>query len=275
VVAAVVTGVISLAAFVLFESRAENPMLPLSLFSSPDFTGANLLTLLLYAGLGGSMFFMTLSLIQVQGYSATAAGAAFLPFVLIMFSLSRWSGGLVDHFGPRLPLTIGPLVAAAGFALLALPGVEASYWSGFFPGVAVLGLGMAISVAPLTSTVMGSVEEEQAGIASGVNNAVSRAASLLAIAIFGIVMLQTFSRSLTTRLMQIDIPDTVRREVLDQRIKLAGVDLPKDLTPQQQAQLQRAVADSFNSGYRLTMLIAAGLGLASSGSAWLFVGKKK
>ncbi len=275
VVAPLATGVVSLAAFVVFESRAKNPMLPLKLFRSSDFAGANLLTLMLYAALGGSMFFLTLNLIQVQGYSATAAGAAFLPFVLIMFLLSRWSGGLVDRFGPRLPLIIGPLIATAGLAMFALPGREVSYWTGFFPGVLVLGLGMAISVAPLTTTVMGSVSEEQAGIASGVNNAVSRAAGLLAIAIFGVVMLQMFGRGLSSRLAVIDLPETARQAVLAQRIKLAGIELPGDLTTDQQAATRRSIADSFISGYRLTMLIAAGLGLASSASALMFIARKK
>ncbi len=275
VIGALSLGAVSLVAFVFFESRTQNPMLPLSLFRSSDFSGANLLTLFLYAALGGSMFFLTLNLIQVQGYSATAAGAAFLPFVLIMFALSRWSGGLVDRYGPRLPLIIGPLIAGAGLAMFAIPGRDASYWTGFFPAVVVLGLGMAISVAPLTTTVMGSVKEEQAGIASGINNAISRAAGLLAIAIFGVVMLQTFSRSLSSRLQQLNISETVRREVLDQRVKLAGMELPTNLPAEQLTELRRAVADSFISGYRLTMFIAAALGLASSASAWFFIGRRQ
>lgn len=274
VIAALSVGAVSLVGFVFFELRTRNPMLPLGLFRSSDFTGANLLTLLLYAALGGSMFFLTLNLIQVQGYSATAAGAAFLPFVLIMFVLSRWSGGLVDRFGPRLPLIIGPLIASAGFAMFAIPSRDADYWTGFFPAVVVLGLGMAISVAPLTTTVMGSVKEEQAGIASGINNAVSRAAGLLAIAIFGVVMLQTFSSSLNSRLQQISISETIQREVLEQRVKLAGIELPENLAADQQTPLRHAIADSFVSGYRLVMLIAAALGVASSASTWLFIGRK-
>lgn len=274
VIAALSLGGLSLVGFILFEWRTKNPMLPLSLFRSSDFTGANVLTLFLYAALGGSMFFLTLYLIQVQGYSATAAGAAFLPFVLIMFGLSRWSGGLVDRFGARLPLIIGPLITGAGFAMLTIPGRDSGYWTGIFPAVVVLGLGMAIAVAPLTTTVMSSVKEEQAGIASGVNNAVSRAASLLAIAIFGVVMLQTFSRSLNSRIQQLNVSETVRQEVSNQRVKLAGMELPYNLPAGQQTQLSQAIADSFVSGYRLTMFIAAALGLASSASAWLFISRK-
>ena len=182
-----------------------------------------------------------------------------------MFSLSRWSGGLVDHFGARLPLIIGPVIAALGFAMFILPGALANYWSSFFPAVVVLGLGMAISVAPLTTTVMGSVKEEQAGIASGINNAVSRAAGLLAIAIFGVVMLSTFSRNLHQRLAIIDMEDEARRSLYEQRVKLAGLQLPT-VNATTQRQLEQAVADSFVSGYRLIMLVAAGLAMASAGN---------
>ena len=171
--------------------------MPLGLFRSPTFAGANLLTLFLYAALGGLLFFLPFNLIQVQGYTATAAGAALLPFVLVMFLLSRWAGGLVEGYGSKLPLVVGPVIAAAGFALFALPDAEAgSYWTSFFPAVIVMSVGMATSVAPLTTTVMDTVEERHAGVASGINNAVSRTAALLAVAVFGVLMLNAFDSSL-------------------------------------------------------------------------------
>src|SRR5215216_7623797 len=210
-------GLVSLAAFVYNEARAKNPMVPLELFRNRDFSGANILTLLLYAGLSGTFFFFTLNLIQIQGYSATAAGAALLPFVVLMFSLSRWSGGLVDRFGARLPLTIGPVIAAAGFALFALRTVSGNYWTSFFPAVVVVGLGMAISVAPLTTTVMSAVGEEQAGTASGINNAVSRTAGLLAIAVCGVMMLHTFSQTLVSRMNELQLDDRVKHSIYEQR----------------------------------------------------------
>src|SRR5262249_200255 len=153
---------LGLVLFVVQERRAPAPMVPLELFRSRTFAGANLLTLLLYAALGGALYFLPFNLIQVQGYPATAAGAALLPMILIMFPLSRWAGGLVDQFGPRRPLIVGPVIAGVGFGLLAVPGVGGSYWTTFFPAVAVLGLGMAVAVAPLTTTVMGAVEERHA-----------------------------------------------------------------------------------------------------------------
>jgi MFS family permease len=275
VIAALLIGVLALISFVFVESRVQNPMLPLSLFKSKDFTGANLLTLSLYAALSGSMFFLTLNLLQVQGFSATAAGAAFLPFVVIMFALSRWSGGLVDRYGARLPLIVGPLIAAMGLLLFSLLNTGANYWSDVFPAVFVLGLGMAISVAPLTTTVMSSVDEELAGVASGINNAVSRAAGLLAIAVFGVFMLQAFSRSLQAHLENMDLPESTRQFVFDQRIKLAEIQLPQDLPASQQEELRRAKAESFVAGYRVIIVIAACLALSGSVCSWLMIGKQE
>ena len=267
-------GLASLVLFVFNEARARNAMVPLRLFRSRDFTGANVLTLFLYAALGGTFFFFALNLIQIQGYSATAAGASLLPFVVLLFSLSRWSGGLVDRFGARLPLTIGPLVAAAGFALFAVPSINANYWTSFFPAVVVLGLGMTITVAPLTTTVMSSVGEEQAGVASGISNAVSRTAGLLAIAVFGVVMLHVFSWRLAERLNEIQVDEQLKHSVYDQRVKLAGLEMPTadDATREL---IKETVAWSFVSGFRVIMLTSAALTVASAASSWLFIRKSR
>jgi EmrB/QacA subfamily drug resistance transporter len=275
VIAALIVGVVALVSFIFVEARVQNPMLPLSLFNSKDFTGANLLTLFLYASLSGSMFFLTLNLVQVQGFSATAAGAAFLPFVIIMFALSRWSGSLVDRYGARVPLIIGPIVAAIGLLMFAIPNTGANYWSDIFPAVCILGFGMAISVAPLTTIVMNSVDEELAGVASGVNNAVSRTAGLLAIAVFGVFVLQVFSRSLQSYLERVNLPESTRQFIFDQRIKLAGIPLPQDLPAPQQEGLRRAIAESFVTGYRVITVIAACLALSSSACSWLMIGKDR
>ena len=182
-------GIFLLAVFVWHEGRTPAPMMPLGLFRSATFSGVNALTLLLYGALGGAMFLLPFALISVHGYSATMAGAVFLPFTAIMAALSRWSGGLLDRFGARLPLVIGPVIVAVGFVFLALAGPETSYAMAFLLPVSVVGLGMAVTVAPLTTTVIAAVPGHQTGVASGINNAVSSVASLLAIAAFGALAL--------------------------------------------------------------------------------------
>ena len=274
VLATLVGGALSLAAFIMVEAYSQNPLLPLALFRSRNFTGANLLTLFLYTALGGEMFFFPLNLIQVQGYSATAAGAALIPFILIMFLLSRWSGGLVQRYGAKLPLVVGPGIAALGYALFMIPGVGGTYWTTFFPGVVVLGLGMAVSVAPLTTTVMNAVAENQAGVASGVNNAVSRIAGLLGIAILGIVMLHAFNHALDRHLASMEITPEARRFIDNQRDRLAGVELPPSMDEGAQAVLREAIDESFVFGFRLVMMTAVGLALLSALSAWTMIENK-
>src|SRR6202011_4516731 len=250
--------------FLFVEARLSHPMLPLALFRSRTFTGANLLTFFLYAALGGTLFFLPLNLIQVQHYSATAAGAALLPFILIISFLSRWSGGLIVSYGAKLPLIIGPLIAAVGFALFMLPNVGGSYWTNFFPPIVILGLGMAISVAHLTTTMMNSVSQNRAGIASGVNNAVARTAGLLAIAVLGIVMLHVFSDRLDQRLRESNVPASISQSLEAQRTKLAAIAIPEDQDPATQQLIRRAVDESFVSGFRTIMAIGAGLAVASA-----------
>src|SRR4030095_6160576 len=245
------------------------------LFRSSDFAGANLLTLFLYAALGGTLFFLPLNLIQVQHYNATAAGAALLPFIVIMFVLSRWSGGLITRYGSRLPLIIGPIIAACGFALFLRPGVGGSYWTTFFPAVVVLGVGMAISVAPLTTTVMNSVKASHAGIASGINNAVSRTAGLLAIAVLGVGMIQSFNSCLDDRLNQMAIPPEIRSQLDTQKIRLAAMDVPSTAASEIKTMIRYTVEECFVSGFRQVTLIGVALAFASSIAAALTLGRQK
>ncbi len=258
--------------FLFVEARLPHPMLPLALFRSRTFTGANLLTFLLYAALGGTLFFLPLNLIQVQHYSATAAGTVLLPFILIMSFLSRWSGGLVARYGPKLPLIVGPLIAALGFALFTIPGLNANYWTSFFPPIVVLGLGMAVSVAPLTTTVMSSVVQSRAGIASGVNNAIARTAGLVAIAVLGIVMLHVFSIKLERRLAGEKLPASEWQALRAERTKLAAITLPENQDRATRQVIRRAIDESFVSGFRIIMAIGAVLAAASAVTALTLIG---
>ena len=271
VLASLAVGVVGLGGFVIVEREEKSPMLPLALFSSRAFRGANLLTLFLYAALGIFFFLFPLNLIQVHGYSATAAGAAALPFILLMFLLSRWSGGLVGRYGPRLPLSIGPLIAAAGFVLIALPSVGGNYWRTFFPAMSVLGLGMAVTVAPLTTVVMNSVGQDRVGAASGINNAVARVAGVLAIAVLGIVMVNAFSSQLNQQLEKTSLPSNARHEIHANEIKLAGTPIPAGLDPATTAFIKISLSQAFVCGFRLIMLICAGLSVASAAMAWLMI----
>jgi len=271
VIAGIGGGAASLVAFIVVEARSRAPMLPLSLFRSHAFAGANLLTAALYGGLSMALFVLPLDLIQVQGYSATAAGAAALPFILILFVLSRWSGGLIDRFGARLPLVLGPVIAAMGFALLAWPGVGGSYWSTFFPSMVVLGLGMAVTVAPLTTTVMNAVDASRAGIASGVNNAVSRAAGLIAIAVMSLPLLHVFNSQLDRRLAELGLRPELVTEVQTQRTMLASAEAPSSASASERLAIERAIAEAFVGGFRLVAQTAAALALASAAIAALTI----
>ena len=257
--------------FVFVEASVTSPMVPLSLFASFSFSGTNLLTLFLYAAIGIFFFLFPMNLIQVQGYSATAAGAAMLPLILLIFFLSRWSGGLVVRYGQRLPLIIGPLVVAFGFVLFAVPSVGSSYWKAFFPAVIVLGFGMAITVAPLTTVVMNSVGQDRVGAASGINNAVARVAGVLAIAVLGIVMVNAFGSRLNSSLLHLSLARGVLEAVHSEEIKLAAMPVPADLSPTTKSAIKESIARAFIFGFRIVLLICAGLSIASSAVAGLMI----
>ena len=271
VVLALVLGVAALVAFVVWEQRTEEPMMPLSMFKSRNFSGANILTLLLYAGLGGALYFLPFLLIQVHGYSATAAGASFLPFTIITFLMSRWAGGLVTRFGARLPLMIGPVVAAAGFVLFALPGIGGSYWTTFFPAIIVLGLGMSLVIAPLTTTALNSVSGRHSGLASGVNNAFSRTAGLLAIPVLGIFVFMVFSGSLDARVQDLDLSPKAQQQLEAEKVDLGGAEVPAGVSKETGEEIETAIKESFLNAFRLAMLIAAGLAVASAVAAAIII----
>jgi len=181
--ASVIAGAALLAVFVLWERRARNPVLPLSLFSSTQFTSANIVTFIVYGALGGALFLLPIQLQQVSGYTALEAGISLLPVTVIMLLLSARSGALAARIGPRLQMTLGPFVIAAAFLLFARIGTSGDYLTEVLPAVVVFGFGLAINVAPLTSTVLAAAPAENAGAASAINNDVARAASLIAVAV--------------------------------------------------------------------------------------------
>lgn len=262
-----VSGICALAGFLFVESRSPSPMVSLKLFRSRNFSGANLLTFFLYAALSGIFFFFPMNLIEVRHYTATQAGGALLPLILIIFLLSRWSGGLLARYGARTPLTIGPVIAAVGYFLLLIP-AGGGYWRTVFPGIAVLGVGMAVCIAPLTTAVMSAVSQEQAGVASGVNNAVSRIAGLLAVALFGLLLYATFNRALDHRLETLSLSPSELAHVNAQRPLLAAME-SDDL------RVTRDVAESFTAGYKTILWLAVGLALTSALAARFILDPRK
>ena len=254
-----VAGGISLVAFIVQEGYTASPMMPLSLFKSRTFSGANFISALFWAAWSGAIFFIPFNLIQLQGYSAAGVGVAFFPLVLALFLFSRWAGGLVVNYGAKPPIIAGTLLAAAGFYLFTLPGIGGSYWTTFFPAIAVLGIGMAITISPLTMAVMTSIDLENSGVASGINNSVGRIAGLLSIAILGVFALSTFNRNLDRELATLDLSEETVEIIDSQRIKLAAIDVPEDLDETTKNELSSAISMSFLGSFRLMMKISAAL----------------
>jgi EmrB/QacA subfamily drug resistance transporter len=276
VLAALVLGSIALAAFVSVERHAKDPMVPPSLFRSRNFDGANLVTLLFYMALTGSLYFLPFLMMQVHGYSAFVAGSVFLPFVAMAFLIGRLSEGISARFGTKIPLVVASLALLAGLLLFAVPGVEhGSYWTSFFPAMVVQGVGMALAITPLTTVALGSVDREHSGLASGVNNAVARVAGLLAVALLGVFVYGVFSMSLDARLDSMELSGDVRREMEAAKTHLGAAEAPKGVEAGTEAHIERAIDESFVAGFRAVMLVSAGLALASALVAALFVSDRR
>lgn len=269
--AAIALGLLLLVVFFAVESRSRAPMMPPRLFRSRTFLGANLLTLPLYFALTGVFFLLPFELIRVRGYSAASSGAAYLPFALLMALLSRWAGGLVDRFGARLLLVIGPLVTAAGLALFALL-LQGTYWTTLFPAMALVGLGMSITVAPLTTTVMSCVDEADTGVASGVNNTVARVAALLAVAVVGLVAVQVFERDLAQRLASAELSPAVRETVAARGHSLGDMPpMPAAASDGERAAVEQAVAEALTTSFRWVSLLGVGLSASAALLAALLI----
>jgi EmrB/QacA subfamily drug resistance transporter len=272
VVGALTVGAAALAAFLVVESRRREAMMPLSLFRSRNFTGANTFTLLLYFALVGTLFFLPFNLIWVQGFSATLAGAAIVPTFLLMTFLSRYTGGLTDRYGPRFPLVVGPAIAAVGFALLVVPGTgSGSYWTSFFPATVMLGVGLSILVPALTTVALNSVDARHTGLASAINNAFSQMAGLLAVAVLGVVMFTGFSAGLEARLDVLDLPPQARQQLEEEEVKLGAAEVPEGLDDASSAAVDQAIQEAFVSGYRAVMVVATAVAATSALSAALLI----
>lgn len=263
-IASVCAGAAALAGFVAFESKTPDPILPLSLFARRDFTGVNVLTLLLYGALSGLFYFLPFVMIQVDGYPATLAGAAMLPFIVLLVLLSRFSGALSYRLGPRVLLVAGPLVTALGFALFGLLR-DLQFWNAIVPAISVVGLGMGLTVAPLTATLLESVPEAHVGLASGINNATSRVAGLLAIAVFGAMLSAVFNARLDPRMTSMSPQQ--RDEVQTQRSAMAAAKLHD---PTEIAAVHGAYAD----GFRVVALSCAAITVLSAAVAALTLPKR-
>ena len=262
VIGAIAAGVVGGALFVFVETRSKSPMLPFALFRSRDFLATNLLTLLLYFALSGALFFLPFELIRIHGYPAAAAGAAILPFPLVMGSLSSLAGKLGDRLGPRWFLAIGPVVAGAGLALFGWAAGREGYWAGVFPAVLLVAFGMTLAVAPLTTTVMSSVPQEHAGAASGINNAVSRVAGLIAIASMSLVFSAAFDGAIDPKLDALHAPPSAR--------PARGSALTLDLGPGDDP-VRSAERAAFDQAYGLVMMLAGGCAAAGGVLAGVFV----
>ena len=264
-------GAIGLAAFVAVETREKHPMVPIGFFRKRTFTAANLLTFFLYAALAVLFFFLPFVLIQARGYSPTGAGVSVLPLVLIVSAGSRYAGAVADRIGPRLPLTAGPAVTAAGFVLfVVLPG-KGSYAATVLPALAVVGVGLAITIAPLTTTILNCVEQDEQGAASGINNAVARVAGLLAVAVLGIAATGAFNRGLDRRLDAAHVSEKTRELFAPERSRLGAARPPPGASPAEKQAIQEGVAEGLEHAFHVVGVLGAVLSLLAAGCGALGV----
>jgi EmrB/QacA subfamily drug resistance transporter len=276
IVMALTGGAAALIGFVVMEALAVHPLLPLRLFRSGTFTGAVILTLALYGGFHALVLFLPLNLIQVQGYDAAVAGLAQLPLMILLVALSRWAGGILDRRGPGVPLVAGPILAGFGFLLLAWPGLTRGpidYWTQYLPALAVLGVGMALTCAPLTATLVASVDARQSGLASGINSTTARLAGLLAVSILGSGAVFAYQHALPRRSTELALSADLQQALQREAANLGNARLPGGLDPDAQDVARRAVRLAFVDAFRLVCIGAAGLAWLGAFAAALLVAK--
>ncbi len=264
-------GVVFLVAFVAYEARTDSPMMPLELFSSRQFSGANIVTVGLYAALSGMLFYLPFVLIQVEETSALVAGAALLPMALLISLMSWWAAQLSDRFGPGALLTVGAGIAGFGYLALAESFGSGDLWMRYVPAACALGIGMALCVAPLTSAVMMSAPIGRTGVASGINNAVSRVAQGMAIAGFGLLVQTSFAASMQEKLPE--LTEDERKVVMAQQSMLAAAELPDEWPDSRREQVRSMLRSSFVDATRRAGWLAALLSFASAGVAVTMLGQ--
>ena len=261
------TILLGLASFIFFiysQTKIKEPLLPLYLFRSSTFSGANLITLLLYGALSGVIFFLPFNLIQVQGYDIIQAGLGFLPFPIIVGLFSGWAGGLVSKYGSKLPLVIGPLIVAVGLIFFGRAGLGASFWLTFFPAVIIMAIGMTVVIAPLTTTVMSSAPKRLSGTASGINTAINSTANVLAVALLGVLALNIFSVSVDRRLQPLALSPQAVAEIESETTNLSNAQAPDSLPPAQKIEVDRVFDQAFIDAFQVLMYLCAGLVAAAS-----------
>jgi EmrB/QacA subfamily drug resistance transporter len=257
-------GVMALALFVFAESRTTDPIVPLRLFRVPGFGAIQAFTFLLWAALHGTTFFVPLRLMQVHGFAPTEAGAALLPLVVTSSVLSRYFGRLTDRITPRTLLIVGACLTGAGFLYLAMPDSSTRYVVGFFPALLLMGIGMGVCQVSVTVVAMNAAGRTNVGTASAINNAAARTGGLVAIAIFGLILVNGYDDALAKSLHGAGLPAAVQSALEQQHGKLAGSVLPAGLTPDQHDVAAMIIARSFVAGYRRAMVLAAAMAFVSA-----------
>ncbi len=272
--ASLIGGIVLFILFIVSQIKIKHSLIPLEIFKSMLVTGSNLVTLFLYFALNAVFFFFVLNLQQVQHYPPLLAGIALLPTILLITFLSGPAGGLADKIGPRLPMIIGPLIVSVGMALLVIPGTNVNYFLYYMPGLILIGLGMAIVIAPLTKSAL-SVHENFSGAASGVNNAVARIAGLLAVALLGAIALMLFETQLQMQITRSSLNASQQSQIITQQSKFGGIEVPKTFNSEVRHTAQNAIENSFIYGFRWAMGINALLAFISAAIAFFTIRNQK
>jgi EmrB/QacA subfamily drug resistance transporter len=257
-------GLVGLATFLFIESRSANPIMPLHFFRNSTFTGINLVTLVLYLALSGVFFFLVINFQQAQGYSAVDSGLAQLPASLILAILATPMGRLTTRFGARPLMLIGIILCGVAFLMFARLGLETNYWLSFFPAVVVFGLGLAFFVVPLTAVALTALPDRFSGISSGVNNAATRIAQMLAVAIFGAMLASGFRAGLIDHTAVLPLDPPIRDHLIADSRNLGAIEIPASLSLAQAESVHQAIRLSLVDSSRILMVTCAALCLLAA-----------